>query len=69
MNLMDNAYEGTRRIPFGEYARFVPVCVKCGRLVKADATIRFTYDGPPVDQANATCKKCGRTQMLFEGYY
>ena len=68
-------YEGMRRISYGkegdecEGATFIPVCQNCGRFVKADATVTFTYDGPPADKPNATCKKCGRVQMYFEGYY
>lgn len=63
-----NCYEGVRRVVYGdEGATFVPVCVQCGRFVKADETVRFVYEGPP-HVPNATCAKCGRTEMLFEGY-
>ncbi len=56
-------YEGLRRVAYGdEGATFVPVCPKCGRFVKADNTIQG------VDRPNATCAKCGRVTMLFEGY-
>jgi hypothetical protein len=69
LNFIENTYEGMRRICYGdEGATFVPVCEKCGRFVKADQNVVFTYDGPPLDAPNATCKKCGRVQMLFEGY-
>lgn len=64
-------YPECRRIAFGEgdeQAVFIPVCKNCGRFVKADETISFVYEGPPKDQPNATCKKCGRIQMIFEGY-
>ena len=59
-----------RRLVFGDGAYFIPKCVTCCRYVKADDTIRFSEsgDGPPVDRPNATCSKCGRTQMIFEGY-
>ena len=67
MNSGDYEYEGTRRITYGEGATFVPVCDQCGRFVKADKRIRFQYEGPPVGP-NATCKHCGRIEMLFEGY-
>ena len=70
MDLYSNTYEGVRRIVYGEddeQATFVPVCEKCGRFVKADKTIRFQYEGPPI-KPNATCKRCGRTSMPFEGY-
>lgn len=67
-------YEGVRRIVFGEGgeenegATFIPVCKGCGRFVKPDKKVTLTYDGPPADKPNATCKKCGRIKMIFEGY-
>jgi hypothetical protein len=62
-------YEGTRRLVYGdEGATFIPVCVKCGRFVRADETIQFQFEGPPLEQPNATCRKCGRTNMFFEGF-
>lgn len=68
VDLFDNTYENMRRICYGEdNATFIPVCEKCGRFVKADKTVRFGSEGPP-ETPNATCKKCGRTSMLFEGY-
>lgn len=55
-------------------AVFIPVCGACGRFVKADAQIRFTVTPgdwvstiEPV-KPNATCKKCGRVAMIFEGF-
>lgn len=62
-------YEGMWRLSYGdEGACFVPVCEKCGRFVKADGTVSFNGLGELKDCPNATCKKCGRTQMIFEGY-
>lgn len=61
-------YENTMRVvyqPGG--ATFVPVCYQCGRYVKADENIFMRYDGL-AKQPNATCSKCGRTEMLFEGF-
>ena len=63
-----NEYENVRRIVYGEGATFVPVCCKCGRFVKADETVTFNGLGEYVDKENATCSKCGRTRMLFEGF-
>lgn len=63
-----NEYEGTRRVVYNCGAVFVPVCEKCGRFVKADATIRVSDSGL-APEPNATCKKCGRTTMLFEGFF
>lgn len=63
----DNTYENFRRVVYGDNATFVPVCEKCGRFVKPDKTIRFEGDNGPVGNT-ATCAKCGRTEMLFEGF-
>lgn len=66
-------YEGVRRVSYGsnddEYGRacFVPVCEQCGRFVKADASIKFALETIS-DEPNATCSRCGRTRMLFEGF-
>ena len=61
-------YENLKRIVYGEGAYFVPVCSDCGRFVKADKEILFDYQEQPKG-SNATCSKCGRVEMLFEGYY
>ena len=61
-------YEGVRRLVYGDGATFIPACGKCGRFVKADETIMFNGFGELADQPNATCSKCGRIEMLFEGY-
>lgn len=61
-------YENVRRLVYGEGAHFIPVCKTCARFVKADAEILFDAWEQPKGE-NATCKKCGRTEMLFEGYY
>ena len=66
--MFDFTYENTRRIQYTGGATFVPVCTKCGRYVKADSTIKVNeavglHPGP-----NATCSKCGRTEMIFEGF-
>jgi len=62
-------YENTRRIVYGdEGATFIPVCAQCGRYVKADKTIKISEISGVGLEPNATCKKCGRTQMVFEGF-
>jgi len=64
-------YENLRRITYGETdAQFIPVCPKCGRFVKADESMMFNMEND-FDRkcTNATCKKCGRVQMPFEGFY
>jgi len=58
-----------RRIVYGaDGATFVPVCAKCGRFVKADEVVYFNGFGERKRQPNATCAKCGRVEMPFEGY-
>lgn len=61
-------YEGMRRVVYGEGATFVPVCVKCNRFVKADETIQVSASTGLRKQPNAMCSKCGRTEMVFEGF-
>jgi hypothetical protein len=69
-----NDYENMRRIVYGDrvdefgQAIFVPVCETCGRFVKSDESISLSCDGLS-DEQNATCSKCGRTRMLFEGFF
>lgn len=62
------SWENTRRVSYEGGAVFIPVCPNCGRYVKADDTVRFNDYGPSED-CNATCSKCGRVNMIFEGYY
>jgi hypothetical protein len=52
---------------FGE-AIFLPVCETCGRFVKADDSISLSEGEGLSKEPNATCSKCGRTHMLFEGF-
>lgn len=72
-------YEGIRRICYPnrdegeEYgSTFVPICPSCGRFVKADPTMSFVKAGSfgaiKPKEPNATCKKCGRVAMPFEGF-
>ena len=63
----DYAYEGVHRVVYGGGAAFVPVCPDCGRFVKADRTVRLS-DAGLMPGPNATCKKCGRVEMPFEGF-
>ena len=52
-----------------EGATFWRKCPKCGRIVKADETLAFNGLGEYMKGPNATCSKCGRVEMPFEGYY
>lgn len=64
----DNQYINMRRQVYEGGACFVPVCEKCGRFVKADKTILVNEIQGLSKEPNATCSKCGRTHMLFEGF-
>lgn len=61
-------YEGTTRIVYDEGATFVPVCEKCGRYVKAPKTVLVNGLGE-VKEPDINCSKCGKSKMIFEGYY
>lgn len=61
-------YENARRIQFEEGATFVPVCENCGRFVKADDQVMVNEETGLHPGPNATCKKCGRTRMWFDGF-
>jgi hypothetical protein len=66
--MMENEYENMRRVCYKSGAQFVPVCEKCGQFVRADKTIRVSEGLGLSKDMNATCSKCGRTHMLFEGF-
>jgi hypothetical protein len=63
---------GAPRIVYGDgddRAVFVLVCPHCGRFVRADDEIRVSkWDGGLHPGPNATCRKCGRVRMPFEGF-
>ena len=61
----DHTFENEPRLVYGDDgATFVRRCEKCCRFVKPDQTV-FVND---TERDNATCAKCGRTKMIFEGY-
>ena len=68
-------YENLRRVCYGDdnsptgRAIFVPVCPGCGRFVKADDSIQVNEIIGVKPGPNATCKKCGRVVMPFEGFF
>lgn len=49
-------------------ATFVRRCSKCCRFVRPDPTILVNEETGLKDAPNATCRKCGRTQMDFVGF-
>lgn len=61
-------YENMRRIEYDGGAVFIPVCERCGRFVKANETVLVSEMSGLHPGPNATCKKCGPTRMLFEGF-
>lgn len=63
----DCTYEGARRVVYEHGATFVPVCMNCHRFVKPDEVV-YVGDAGLKPGPNATCKKCGRTEMHFEGF-
>lgn len=62
-------YESITRKCYEGGATFVPVCQACGRFVKADDEIIVNGLDELSPRPNATCSKCGRVNMVFEGYY
>ncbi len=65
--------ENIKRIVYEGGMWFLPVCTNCGRFVKADKILKVLHnkwtDEDKIEEPNATCKKCGRIQMVFEGYF
>jgi len=62
-------YPNMRRVVYEGGARFIPVCEKCKRFVKPDKSVRTSEGNGLADEPNATCSVCGRTKMLFEGFF
>jgi ribosomal protein S27AE len=48
---------------------FTRRCPACGRIVKADATVRVNGLGEYVPRPNADCSRCGRVEMAFQGFF
>ena len=44
-------------------------CPHCGRIVKADPSICVNGLDEVVQWENADCRKCGRVEMPFEGWF
>jgi len=70
---MTGEYDNFRRVTYNckddGNALFIPVCPGCGRFVKADDTVRYSPDVGIKEESNATCTKCGRVEMPFEGFF
>ncbi len=52
----------------GSDAVFVRRHDGCGLIIKPDKTISVNGLGRLVDKPNATCKRHGRVEMIFEGF-
>jgi uncharacterized protein with von Willebrand factor type A (vWA) domain len=63
----DCDYPNLWRVTYDGGATFIPVCEVCHRFVKPDKKV-FCGDAGLSPLPNATCKKCGRTRMHFEGF-
>ena len=60
------------QVAYGEKV-FARVCPICSRFVKADEELTFMHneftEEDRFDKPNATCKRDGRVQMDFLGYF
>lgn len=61
-------YFDIRRVCYEGGATFVPVCPSCGRFVRADGAIMVSEGLGLKEQPNGTCRRCGRVEMIFEGF-
>lgn len=50
-------------------AFFIPKCPECGRYVKCDEYLLINGLGEMSTLPNGTCKKHGRINMLFQGWF
>ncbi len=66
---MNGECEESPRVSYGDGAQFVRICPKCGRFVRPDPEIITKGEQVQEDMPNATCRKCGRVAMPFEGWF
>ena len=55
-----------RHVRYGDLS-FHAICPKCGETVKVDDSISISSNRDYIKQPNATCFKCGRVEMPFDG--
>jgi hypothetical protein len=67
--ISEHIHENARRLFYNGGACFIPVCEKCKRFVKADKKIMVNDFQGLSEKPNAKCSKCGRTKMIFEGFF
>ena len=48
---------------------FIRICPNCGRFVKADDCAMVNGLEEVSKEPNATCSKCGRVTMIFDGWW
>ena len=48
---------------------FVRLCPNCARFVKADDAVKINGFEEVMHEPNATCSKCGRVEMIFDGWW
>lgn len=48
---------------------FVRLCPNCGRFVKPDDHVMVNGLDEVSKEPNATCSKCGRVTMIFDGWW
>lgn len=58
-----------KRIIYGDGAMFLRRCKKCCRFVKAPESMVFNGLGNYIEEKNVDCSKCGKTSLVFEGFY
>jgi len=52
-----------------EVLAFIRLCPNCARFVKPDDTVKINGLGEVSKEQNATCSKCGRVTMIFDGWW
>lgn len=52
-----------------EALAFIRLCPNCGRFVKPDDYVLVNGLEEVSKEPNATCSKCGRVSMIFEGWW
>lgn len=56
-------------IAYNGGATFIRRCSKCNRFVRADRRVFVNEETGLKKAPNATCRRCGRVEMVFIGFY
>lgn len=48
---------------------FIRLCPNCGKFIKADDSVLVNGLEEVSKDPNATCSKCGRVTMIFDGWW